>query len=150
MPRRLHYVTFYSPGTFFPETTTKRIGSWDIKEAIRLSKDVVERYSAKPYGFRFSTSIVSSPVPDGEGGFLKVDPKEIATSPFYFLGGRIRTYEQVMADNLPGESILRDNIRFNKWNMVVENTNSFRSTHPFVKGDVLLDYDGSIIAIGEV
>ena len=64
---RKHTVTFYSPGTFLPETTSQDIPSWNTVAAVELAKGVVERYNAKPHSFRFTTLLTAEPVPDGEG-----------------------------------------------------------------------------------
>lgn len=50
-----HFVKFYSAGSFVAEETVKEIDSWDVNKAIEMSKDITERYGAKPYGFRFIT-----------------------------------------------------------------------------------------------
>ena len=39
-----HYVTFYSPGSFYAETTTKEIEGWNIETALEISKEIVEIY----------------------------------------------------------------------------------------------------------
>lgn len=41
-----HFVRFFSPGTFMSETTDREIESWDVEEAIRLSRSVLERHAA--------------------------------------------------------------------------------------------------------
>ena len=50
-----HFVTFYSPGSFVAEETTKPIASWDIEAAKKMARTVSERYASKPYGFQFTT-----------------------------------------------------------------------------------------------
>src|SRR5688572_23657281 len=107
--RKQHFVTFYSPGTFVAEMTTKPIGEWSAALAARMASDVTERYNSKPYGFRFSTSIVADPVSDGAGGTLEVRPKQIVESGMYHLGGELLTYDDVRARNDPKENILRSN-----------------------------------------
>lgn len=47
-----HFVKFYSAGIFVAEETVKEIDCWDMDKAIEMSKDIAERYGAKPYGFR--------------------------------------------------------------------------------------------------
>ena len=73
-----HSVVFVSPGSFMSETSEKKISSWDVDEAVRMSKDIVERYGAKPFGFYFKS----------EGGFTKTETK---TSHMYYLGGKVET-----------------------------------------------------------
>jgi hypothetical protein len=34
-----HFVTFYSPGTFFAETSEKPIDSWDVEKAKDEAED---------------------------------------------------------------------------------------------------------------
>jgi hypothetical protein len=144
---RKHYVTFLSPGTFFPEQTSKEIIFWDVRAAVAMSKDIVERYYAKPYGFYFSTRIVHKPVPDGEGGFLKVDSKEVDRTGIYFLGGKIFTLDDIDNTDEKNNTIIF-NMQYN-CPVAIENTNSFKSTLPFNEKDFVVDEQGNIIRRGD-
>jgi hypothetical protein len=146
---RKDFVKFLSPGSFYNETTTKEIKSWDIKEAIKMASKISERLGAKHYGFRFSTSIISKDVPDGEGGFLEVLPKQVATSGTYFLGGYLETLDQVEKRADPKEDILLSNMHCNGWFVVCVNSNSYRSTTPFDENSTLLDKEGNIVEKGD-
>lgn len=126
-----HFVTFYSPGTFVAETREKAIASWDVETACAMAHDVVERYGATPYGFQFSTR---------SRGEDDLDSKESARSPFYHLGGRIETLAEVEARNSDKEFILVSNMKCNGWDKIVVNDNSWRSTRPLGKDDVVLDW----------
>lgn len=147
---RKHQVTFYSPGTFFAEISSRPINEWDTKEALEIAKTVSERYNAKPYGFSFSTQLTALPVPDGEGGTLEVAPKTVATSGTHFIGGKLETYDDVIARDDPKEEIMRSNMRANSYWIVCINTNSFRSALPFEEKDILVDATtGEILARGD-
>lgn len=127
-----HYVEFFSPGTFLSETSTEEIASWDIDTAVQMATKVTERYGAIPYGFQFSTR---------ERSAKDFDSKETKRSQTYFLGGKIETLAEVEARNDPEEAILRSNMRANGYTKIVVNTNSWKATLPFNKGDVFLDVD---------
>lgn len=129
--RKQHFVTFYSPGTFFDEQTTESVRSWDVKAAAKMAHGIMERYSATPFGFRFTTR--------GRTG-RALDSKEIARSPMYYLGGNIRTAEQVLAGTDPKEEILRSNVRNNGIKRVIVNDNSWRHTGALQDDDVVLDW----------
>jgi hypothetical protein len=144
---RKHFVEFYSPGTFFPEQSTKPISSWDTAEAVKLARSVTERHNAKPHSFRFVTCLVAGPVPDGEGGTLSVEPKEVAKSGLHFLGGRLLRYEEVPDDK--EHNILRSNMRCNRMPVVIENTNSWRYTGAFDEDACIVDQEtGKVIRRG--
>ncbi|MGB7324487.1 MAG: hypothetical protein WBD31_06420 [Rubripirellula sp.] len=125
-----HFVTFVSPGTFVPETTTKDIESWDVDKAVEMAKEVNERYNATPYSFHFTTRSNNG----------ELDSKETARSCNYFLGGEVQTREQIEARNDPEESILRSNLRSNGIERVVVNTNSWKVTLPLNEDDVVLEF----------
>ena len=127
---KAHFVTFFSPGTFLAESTTKPIHSWNVDEAVKMSRTIKERYGALPYGFQFSTRT---------RGVNDLDSKVDKKSHMYYLGGRIETLKEVEARNDPKEEILRDNMRCNGYDRIVVNDNSWRWTQPFNKGDVVLD-----------
>ena len=124
-----HFVTFYSPGTFFAEQTTKPIDSWDVDKAIEISKSIIERHSALPYGFCFTTR---------ERKDDELDSKETERSHMYYLGGEILTIEQVKERNDPDDKILISNMECNGYDRIVVNTNSWKWTQPLNKNDVVL------------
>ena len=126
-----HFVTFYSPGTFVAEMTDKPIDSWDIEKAKEMAHDVTERYGATPYGFQFTTR---------SRGDDDLDSRVSAKSPFYHLGGRVETLGEVKSRNDPKERILVANMEGNGWDKIVINDNSWRSTRPLGKDDVMLDW----------
>lgn len=145
-----HYVTFVSPGTFVSESTTKPIESWSPETACYLARDIVERYGATPYGFYFTTVLTADDVPDGQGGFLKVEKKEIDRSGTHFLGGEISNYDEVVDRNDPEERILRDNMRGNRYHYIIVNKNSYKSTMEFKVKDVVVDpATGKVIDRGD-
>lgn len=127
-----HYVTFLSPGTFVHETNTEEIDSWNVEAACKRALEIVQRHNSKPFGFYFTTR---------ERGEEDFEPKETAQSGMYFLGGTVRTYDEVVADNKPDEEILRSNMKWNNIDRIVTNTNSWKMTQPLKDQDVVLDFD---------
>lgn len=146
--REQHFVTFVSPGTFIAETSTKPIEAWDTAMAVSMAKAVTERHGAKPYIFVFSTSIVADPVDDGRGGTLKVEPREIARSCNYFIGGNVLTLDDIKARNDPKENILVENMECNDFPIVVENCNSYKGILPFRDDDCIVSDDGEVVERG--
>lgn len=127
-----HFVTFYSPGTFVAEETTKPIDSWDVEAATKMARGISERYNAKPFGFRFSTR---------ERGPEDLDSKTTKSSGMYYLGGKVETLAQVKARATDKDRILIGNMEGNKWDRIITNTNSWRYTAPLMKDDVVLEWD---------
>jgi hypothetical protein len=126
-----HFVTFYSPGTFVHETTEKSIDKWDIEEAKQMARKIKERHGATPYGFRFTTR---------SRGPMDLDSKVTKESPFYYLGGKIETLEEVKARATKDDSILISNMENNGYERIITNTNSWRWTAPLNPTDVVLDW----------
>jgi hypothetical protein len=125
-----HFVTFYSPGTFVPEERTMPIDSWNEQDAVKMARGIVERHSAKPFGFRFTTRA---------RGDNDLDSKVVDQSGMYYLGGKVRTAEEVLAGTDPKEDTLRFNVRVNGIKRVIVNDNSWRFTGAMNDDDVLLD-----------
>lgn len=130
MGMQKHFVTFYSPGTFVSEETTKPIALWSTDEAVQMARGISERYNAKPYGFRFSTR---------ERKDDELDSKVVKRSPMYYLGGKVETLEEIELRNDPKEEILRSNMRCNGYERVIVNTNSWKFTAALQDDDVVLD-----------
>ena len=149
--KRQHKVVFYSPGTLFSESSSKDIDSWDTRKAVEMAEAIMERYNAKPYGFVFETYKTHADVSDGEGGTLQVRPKLEKSSGVYFLGGKLETYDDVLARNedSTNDRILLSNMRGNGMWIVCINTNSFRSTMPFEENSKIVDAAGTIIESGD-
>ena len=112
-----HFVRFYSPGTFVAETSDREIEEWDVDTAMEMARSVKERYGATPYGFNFSTR---------ERGPEDLDSHVTETSPMYYLGGTILTLAEIEARHDPRDAILISNMKYNQWDRVVQNDNSWR------------------------
>jgi len=126
-----HFVTFYSPGTFVAESTTKEIDSWDTDKAVEMARGIKERYGATPYGFRFTTRTRE------ENDF---DSKQTAQSNMYYLGGKILTLQEIIDRADPNDKTLISNMQSNGYARVIENNNSWRWTQPLESDDVVLDF----------
>jgi len=126
-----HFVTFYSPGTFVSESTTKEVDSWDTEQAMKLVSNIKERHGATPYAFIFTTKSREE---------NDLDSKETARSCVYHLGGKIETVEEIELRNDPKEAILLSNMQMNGMSRVVVNTNSWRFVSPLGDTDVVLDF----------
>ncbi len=126
-----HFVTFYSPGTFCSETSTRPVTAWNTDEAVALVHDIKERHGATPFGFRFTTR---------ERGEADLDSKETKSSAMYYLGGIVETLEQVKARAAPEDSILVSNMEINKYNRIITNTNSYKFTIALNDDDIVLDF----------
>src|SRR5690606_28579338 len=144
---RKHYVTFFSPGTFFSEQSTKDIESWDTTKAVEMAEKISERYNAKPYGFCFKTFKTLESIRDGNEEF-EVKPKLEKTSGTYYLGGTLKTYEQVLQEDKKENEILLSNMRCNDWWVVIVNTNSFVFTKEFDENDFIVGPSGKIVEAG--
>lgn len=125
-----HFVTFYSPGTFVHETTTKEIDGWYVDQALAMSKEIVERHGARPFGFRFSTRM---------RGENDLDSKEVKHSGTYFIKGKVRTREEILAGTDPNESNLRWNVEVNGYTAVIECKTPYLSTLPLMEADFVLE-----------
>ena len=126
-----NFVTFFSPGTFMAEQSTKRIDSWDVETAKRMARSIEERYNATPYAFQFTTR--------GRGEY-DLDSKVIKTSPLYYLGGKVETLEELKARATDDDRILVSNMEGNKWKRIITNNNSWRWTQPLNDTDVVLEW----------
>jgi len=126
-----YFVTFYSPGTLFSESSTEEIHAWDCVCASEMAHGIAERCGATPYGFRFTTR---------ERGPSDFDSKETKRSGMYFLGGKIETIDEIRQRNDPDEKILLSNMEGNGFDKIIVNTNSWKITLPFEEDDVLLDW----------
>lgn len=124
-----HFVTFFSPGTFFAESTTLPIESWDVGKAKKMAEGITERYDAKPYAFQFFTRSRA----DDE-----LDSSVKKHSGMYFINCRVRTVEEVEADAIPQESILLSNMKGNDWERIVQPVSGWKWTQPVQEGDVVL------------
>jgi hypothetical protein len=123
-----HFVTFYSPGTFVSETSTKEIDSWNVDQAVAMARNIKERHAATPFGFAFETQ-----VSDGW------EPKTVRKSGMYYLGGRLLTIDDI--PDTDENKTLRWNMKYNNIETVIENTNSWKTTMPFDKNkDTLLEF----------
>ena len=125
-----HFVEFYSPGTFLAETTVRPVESWDVEAAQEMAGAIVERYGARPYAFRFLTR---------ERGPDDLDSHVSDRSGLYYLGGQVRTIEEVRATADPSERILLSNMECNGWDRVVSTTEGWKWTQPLTDGDVVLE-----------
>lgn len=109
-------VTFHSPGTFVPESTTLETDLTDPMQIAELARGITERHGSRPACFQMET----------QPGVT------------YWLGGKIMTYDEI--PDTEDNRILRANVRINRIERVIMNTNSWQTTAEFRANDVLLDF----------
>ena len=126
---KAHFVTFYSPGTFVHEETTKPIDKWDVDMAVKMAAKVTERYDSRPFGFQFSTR---------ERKAKEVDSRVTTRSSMYYLGGTVETLAEVKARATKDDRILVQNMEGNGWDRVVTTNTPWRCIQPLLKGDIVL------------
>lgn len=127
-----HFVEFFSPGTFMPETSVREIEFWDVGLACEMAKSIKERHAAVPYAFRFITR---------SRGANDLDSRVTASSHLYYLGGVMRTREEVLAGDDPEERTLRFNVECNGIKRIIVNTNSWKFTGELRDDDVVLEWE---------
>lgn len=125
-----HFVTFYSPGTFVHEETTKPIAEWDTDLAMEMSKDITERHDSRPFCFVFSTR---------ERGSEVLDSSEIKRSGRYYLGGTVETLEEVKRRATGDDRILISNMECNKWDRIITTETPWKMSQPLESDDVVLE-----------
>ena len=143
-PSEKHYVTFYSPGSFMSETTTKSIESWSTMRARQMASEITERYGSKPYSFVFTTRLEQETV-------AGTASKELRRSGQYYLDAKLETYDELAARNLEDEEILRSNMEGNSWPIIVTNgagSKTYRWSQPFDSGDAIVNAVGDIVVTG--
>jgi hypothetical protein len=89
---------------------------------------------------------MADPVPDGEGGTMNVQPKEVERSGTHFIEGFILRYADVPDDK--EHRILRDNMRCNRMPLCVETFNGYKHTAEFKEDDCIVDDKGRVVLRG--
>lgn len=125
-----HFVRFLSAGTFVAEETTREIDSWDVEKAAEMSKEIVERYGSRPYGFQFITRSRN----DDE-----LDSRISASGGVYYINGIVHTLEDLKKANNPDDKILISNMECNGWDKVVTTHNPYKWTQPFNADDEIIN-----------
>lgn len=111
-----------------------------------MAMSISERHGAKPYAFQFVTRLTHHDIPDGGGGFLKVQPREIRRSGRFFINGKVMQYRDI--PETQENRTLRDNMRWSRHPVAVETKNSYRHVSYFEAEDCIVDRDGNIIVGG--
>lgn len=125
-----HYVEFASPGTFVSESTQKEIEGWDIAKAIEMMSGIVERYGARPYGFRFLTY--------GRGAD-DLNSREIARSHFYYVNCDILTRDEILTGTDPELRIMRLNVECNGIDRVARTRSGWLGHFPMGDKDEVIE-----------
>lgn len=143
------FARYFSPGTLFSEVSDRPLETGTVEEAVAGAKKIVERYSARPYGFDLITMIVAEPIDDGHGGTMEVQPKQVARKGRFFLGGKLIRYEEAVKREGSG-SIMCSNMHCNNDPIAIEILNGYRNTQIFNEEDVIVDPEtGAVLRRGD-
>ena len=137
-PKKQLSAQYFSPGTFFAETSSRDLEDGSLEEAVALAAGISERHGALPYAFDIVTYLVAEPIDDGQGGTMDVPPKEIGRDGRYYIGGELVRYEESVAREV-ASSIWAKNMKCNGNPVCIQNTNSYKSTQIFREQDAILD-----------
>ena len=148
MSNRQEYVVFLSPGTMFDEVSSKPIVERDLKCALNMSGEVVERYGAKPYGFYFETLLEAGTVRDDEGNEFETAAKTVDKTGIYYIAGKVRTRDDIARDGKEDERILLSNMGNDGWEIVCETVNGYKHVGIFRSEDAVVDIEGNVLDRG--
>lgn len=146
MKTKTYYlVTYYSPGTFFSESSSYKFTEFNLWKFCQKAKEISERYDAKPYGFNFQKLEIPVDLPKTEGFKVTVEPKILEKSGTFYITGDV-----IFSENLIGkdEQILKSNLESNNNGVGIVNNNSFKFRGAFEKDDNIVNWDGLIIRRG--
>lgn len=119
------HVVLYTPGRAFV------VDEWNVDEALR-------RVSEEVGSFQFRTYLTADPIPDGEGGLLEVEKKEVDRSGTYFVRGSLLTYDEVSDSHEDFKRMMR--LKEN-WVVVIASL-----IHPFRENDFIIEpVDGKAV-----
>jgi hypothetical protein len=144
--QKYYTVSFFSPGTFFSETSHKDFQELDLKKICAVAKTMKERHNASPYGFVWEYRELPTDLPQIEGYKLEVTPKVIEKSTgIIYITGEIIYSKDLISER---DRILKFNLERNYDGVGVINKNSYIFHAGFNEGDMIIGWDGSIIKRG--
>lgn len=142
---REDFVEFFSPGSFYSESSVRPCRHGDITHALEMARGIKERYNASPYGFRFYTT-EREMVVDGDGNKAEKSSKDINRSGMHYITGTLMRFDEIPETD--ETNILRSNMRCNDCPYCIENRNSWRFTGEFGVNDCIVEWDGTVSARG--
>lgn len=125
-----HFVEYASPGTFFAESSSREIAEWSVSDAIKMMAGIVERYNARPYGFRFYTM---------ERGNEDLNASRVAKSHWYFVNCDVLTAEEILADTNPEFRIMRLNVEANGYKRIARTRTGWLAHLPMADEDEAIE-----------
>lgn len=123
-----------------------------VEDALRIIRahEADQESGTNPvYWFRFITTISSDPVPDGEGGWLKVSPSVKVSGRYFVRGTGLRTFDAVVLGRRPGEAALALEMRSRRSWIFVDLPSLPPLQTMFEEADVLLDARGEVVERGD-
>lgn len=125
-----HFVEYASPGTFFAESSSREIAEWSVSDAIKMMAGIVERYNARPYGFRFYTM---------ERGNEDLNASRVVNSHWYFVNCDVLTAEEILADTNPEFRIMRLNVEANGYKRIARTRTGWLAHLPMADEDEAIE-----------
>ncbi|MEH2698511.1 hypothetical protein DXU03_15155 [Rhizobium johnstonii] len=101
-------VHFSFPQMFRADEVVGNLPSFDVEEAKKIANRMISQWGDQPFSFHFVRRYLKS---NGN--------QSLEVSPTYFLGGHVRTLEDVCCDNKPDEQILVANMRARDYRRVI-------------------------------
>lgn len=107
-----HTLVVLFPGSIMSEEDRIEVEDWSIEDALDI-------LPTRAFAFYFTTTFERDPIPDGMGGYFKVEPKVTATSRRYYPDGVLYDLDDV-AYMFGRTSTLYMNMKGNGWDYVVK------------------------------
>lgn len=140
--KQYYLVTYYSPGTFFAETSAYKFDNFFLRHFVKKAESITERYNAKPYGFCVEKYEEIVGLPNGFECKPKLLEKAEGT---FFINGKV-----VFSRDLDKEKdgIFISNLERNSQGVGITSTNSYRFNSYFSESDFIVNDVGVTIRSG--